>query len=357
MTYINLKHLVLSGGGLLGISYIGLFKYFEEKNYIKTIESITGSSAGAIFGSLLALGYTSNELNLIVKQMVFKDYLQINIDSILNFTRKKGFDSGNKLNLFIKKCIYNKTNNENFTFIQLYEKYNINLQIGVTNLTQHKFELLNKDSYPDLPIHTAISASIAIPFILEPIIINNDIYCDGGILDNLPIDSVIDMDLINNTTTINNNSITEPIIEPITTPKPNTKPELINETTQTKSELINKTIQTKDVPKDNNIDKNKEEKESLTVIGFYLINKGDSVTKDNYKSINITEYINLFTRTLSKCIINRKIEKTKINKNKYKIINIEIPSNIMSFLKISATHSDIDDIIKIAYNITLNNLE
>jgi predicted acylesterase/phospholipase RssA len=357
MTHINLKHLVLSGGGLLGISYIGLFKYFEEKNVIKTIESITGSSAGAIFGALLALGYTSNELINIFKQVIFKDYLQINVDSILNFTTQKGFESGNKLNLFIKKCIYNKTNNENLTFIQLYEKYNINLQIGVTNLTQHKFELLNKDSYPDLPIHKAISASIAIPFILEPIIINNDIYCDGGILDNLPIDSVIDMDLINNTNTINNNSITEPITEPITTPKPNTKPELINETTQTKSELINKTIQTKDVPKDNNIDQNKEEKESLSVIGFYLINQGQTVNKDNYKSINITEYINLFTRTLSKCIINRKIEKTKINKNKYKIINIEIPCDIMSFLKISATHSDIDDIIKIAYNVTLTNLE
>ena len=354
MTHINLKHLVLSGGGLLGISYIGLFKYFEEKNVIKTIESITGSSAGAIFGSLLALGYTSNELNLIVKQMVFKDYLQINVDSILNFTTQKGFESGNKLNLFIKKCIYNKTNNENFTFIQLYEKYNINLQIGVTNLTQHKFELLNKESNPDLPIHKAISASIAIPFILEPIIINNDIYCDGGILDNLPIDSVIDMDLIDNTTTINNNSITEPITEPITTPittpKPNTKPELINETIQTKDA-------TKEATKDNNIDKNKEEKESLTVIGFYLINQGHTINKDNYKSINITEYVNLFTRTLSKCILNKKLEKTNINKNKYKIINIEIPGDIMSFLKINATHSDIDDIIKIAYNVTLTNLE
>ena len=99
MTHINLKHLVLSGGGLLGISYIGLFKYFEEKNVIKTIESITGSSAGAIFGALLALGYTSNELINIFKQVIFKDYLQINVDSILNFTTQKGFESGNKLNL------------------------------------------------------------------------------------------------------------------------------------------------------------------------------------------------------------------------------------------------------------------
>ena len=76
--------------------------------------------------------------------MVFKNYIQINVDSILNFTTHKGIESGNKLNSFIKNCIYTKTNNENFTFIQLYEKYNINLQIGVTNLSQHKFELLNK---------------------------------------------------------------------------------------------------------------------------------------------------------------------------------------------------------------------
>ena len=337
----TIKHLVLSGGGLLGISYIGLFKYFEEKNYIKTLESITGSSAGALFGSLCALGYTSNEIKLIIKQIVFKDYLKINIDSILNFTSKKGLESGNTMSLLIKKCIYDKTNNENLTFIQHYEKYNIKLQIGVTNLSQHKFELLNKDTYPDLPIHTAISASIAIPFIFEPVIINNDIYCDGGILNNLPIDNIIEMDLINNittaTTTTSTSTSTSQKLEdnPIITPSPNTKPELINE----------------------NLNQEEKTKDSLSVLGFYLINKGDSVSKDNYKSITIAQYISLFTRTLSKCIVNTKIEKTHINKNKYKIINIEIPCDIMTFIKLDATHDDIDNIISIAYNVTLHELE
>ena len=335
----TIKHLVLSGGGLLGISYIGLFKYFEEKNYIKTLESITGSSAGALFGSLCALGYTSNEIKLIIKQIVFKDYLKINIDSILNFTTKKGLESGNTMSLLMKKCIYDKTNNENLTFIQHYEKYNIKLQIGVTNLSQHKFELLNKDTYPDLPIHTAISASIAIPFIFEPVIINNDIYCDGGILNNLPIDNIIEMDLINNITTATTTTSTSTSQKlednPIITPNPNTKPELINE----------------------NLNQEEKTKDNLSVLGFYLINKGDSVSKDNYKSITIAQYISLFTRTLSKCIVNTKIEKTNINKDKYKIINIEIPCDIMTFIKLDATHDDIDNIISIAYNVTLHELE
>ena len=308
MTSINIKHLVLSGGGLLGISYIGLFKYFEEKDYIKNIQSITGCSAGSIFGSLLAVGYTYNELNNIVKSMIFKDYLKINVDSILNFTNTKGFESGTNLNLFIRNCIKNKTGNENITFSQIQEKYNIKLQIGVTNLTKNKFELLNNVTSPELPIHTAISASIAIPFIFEPIIINNDIYCDGGVLDNLPIDTVINMYNIIDT----------------------------NEENDTN-------------------DKNKENE--LSIIGFYLINKAEIINKDNYKSIGISQYFSLLTRTLSQCIIDKKKEKTDINKNKYKIITISIPCDIMTFIKLDATQDDINNIINIAYNISSDELK
>ena len=317
MTSINIKHLVLSGGGLLGISYIGLFKYFEEKDYIKNIQSITGCSAGSIFGSLLAVGYTYNELNNIVKSMIFKDYLKINVDSILNFTNTKGFESGTNLNLFIRNCIKNKTGNENITFSQIQEKYNIKLQIGVTNLTKNKFELLNNVTSPELPIHTAISASIAIPFIFEPIIINNDIYCDGGVLDNLPIDTVINMYNIIDTNEENDTNDT-------------------NEENDTN-------------------DKNKENE--LSIIGFYLINKAEIINKDNYKSIGISQYFSLLTRTLSQCIIDKKKEKTDINKNKYKIITISIPCDIMTFIKLDATQDDINNIINIAYNISSDELK
>ena len=101
--HTTIKHLVLSGGGLLGISYIGLFKYFEETKKLVNIKSITGCSAGAIFGSLLAIGYNAQQLDTIVKTMIFKEYLTINVDSILNFTTTKGFETGKKLNLLKQK--------------------------------------------------------------------------------------------------------------------------------------------------------------------------------------------------------------------------------------------------------------
>ena len=324
-TYI--EHLVLSGGGLLGISYIGLFKYFEDTNTLSNIKSITGCSAGAIFGSLLAIGYDSKQLDTLVKSMVFKDYLTINVDSILNFINTKGFESGKKLNLFLKKCIKDQTGNENITFLQIKEKYNIKLQIGVTNLTKSKFEILNYETMPDIPIVLAISASLAIPFIFEPIVIGDDIYCDGGLLDNLPIETIIDNTIDN---MIDNKDNPEKDIP-----------------------IDNKDNPEKDIP----IDNKDSPDNAWTIIGFYLINKSHIINKDNYKTIALSQYINLLTQTLSRSIISKKKELENSNKKKYKIISIEIPCDIMTFIKLNATHDDINNIIDIAYNITKNELK
>jgi predicted acylesterase/phospholipase RssA len=336
MPSINIEHLVLSGGGLLGISYIGLFKYFEETQIVSNIKSITGCSAGAIFGSLLAIGYNSQQLDTIVKSMIFKEYLTINVDSILNFTTTKGFETGKKLNLFIKKYIKEKTGNENITFLQIQEKYNIKLQIGVTNLTKYKFELFNVDTTPDIPIEKAISASIAIPFVFEPIIIGDDIFCDGGLLDNLPIENVIDMDILLHKDKQETNKDTK-----------DTK-DIKNKDKQETDKDKQETNHTTENPSNTNND--------LNIIGVYLISKIPIINKDNYKAIGISQYINLITHTLSKNIISKKQNYENINKNKYKIISIEIPCDIMSFIKINATHQDIDNIINIAYTITKNDL-
>ena len=117
MSTHKIKHLVLSGGGLLGISYIGLFKYFEEHKTLSNIKSITGCSAGAIFGSLLSIGYTYKELDIIVKSMIFKDYLKIRNGSLCNQDLAKnliGFDESN-----IMKESYSVIDNDKISKILL----------------------------------------------------------------------------------------------------------------------------------------------------------------------------------------------------------------------------------------------
>ena len=52
--------LVLSGGGAKGAAHIGVIKALEENNI--PIDYVTGTSIGAIIGSLYAMGYTPDEM-------------------------------------------------------------------------------------------------------------------------------------------------------------------------------------------------------------------------------------------------------------------------------------------------------
>ena len=52
--------LVLSGGGADGLAHIGLLKALEENNI--PVDYITGSSMGALIGSMYASGYTPEQL-------------------------------------------------------------------------------------------------------------------------------------------------------------------------------------------------------------------------------------------------------------------------------------------------------
>lgn len=311
----NFKNLVLSGGGLLGISYIGLLKYLEEYNLMSQIKTITGSSAGAIFGTFFAIGYTSSELESQVKGIIFKDYVKINAESLLNFPRNKGFESGNLLMKYIKDLIANKTNNPDITFSQLYQKYQINLQIGTTNLTHYRFEIFNHINTPDISVSQAIRASIAIPFVFEPIIINGNLYCDGGLIENLPIEYI--------QTGGKSNTNNPDIIQSDKLDQPD-KPDKPDQPDQ-------------------------PDQPTLETLGVYLLNNTMPLDESNYQTATISHYFSSIMRVLSITYYNRKKVKELEGKNQNKIILIEIPCDIMTFLKINASRNDLENIINIAY--------
>mgnify|MGYP005628292009 CR=1 FL=1 len=56
--------LVLSGGGATGFAHIGVLKALEENDI--PIDYITGTSAGALIGSMYAVGYSPKEIEAFV---------------------------------------------------------------------------------------------------------------------------------------------------------------------------------------------------------------------------------------------------------------------------------------------------
>uniref|UniRef100_A0A6C0LTT4 PNPLA domain-containing protein n=1 Tax=viral metagenome TaxID=1070528 RepID=A0A6C0LTT4_9ZZZZ len=183
---IRYRNLVLSGGSIRGISHIGaLHKLIQEKLInLDEIRVIAGTSAGALIGCLLILKFNIDEIWDLVKNLNMKRL--INPD-LLMFLEECGIDRGETVLKFIEDVLYAKTGIKDITFIQLYEKTNIEYIVVGSCLTRKKPVYFNHINTPNTKISLAIRISISIPIVFTPIKMNNEIYVDGAIIDNYPI--------------------------------------------------------------------------------------------------------------------------------------------------------------------------
>ncbi len=155
--------LVLSGGGSRGYAHLGVIKALNEKGI--TPDIISGTSAGAIAGSLIADGYTPEE---IYKRQTEKRFLAY---TNFNFFRK-GLLNFKNLRKILK---------ETYT-VKKIEDLKIPFYACVSNLNEGKAEYLNSGNLIDI-----VTASASVPFLFKPVEINGITYTDGGLIDNLPM--------------------------------------------------------------------------------------------------------------------------------------------------------------------------
>jgi NTE family protein len=177
--------LVLSGGGINGIIFIGIIKYLHETNQLYNINTYVGSSIGAVINTLLCLGYTYDELANFILYFNFETVKDCDISNLFNYY---GLDLGEKLIIILKCLIRNKLNIDDITLLQLYNKSKKNNVIITTCLSDKKFYYINHINYPSLSLITALQMSTCIPFYFKPVIFNNKYFLDGSVLNHFGID-------------------------------------------------------------------------------------------------------------------------------------------------------------------------
>lgn len=79
--------LVLSGGGAKGLTHIGIIRALEENEI--PIDYITGTSMGAIVGSLYAMGYSPDEMEQLLKSDDFKRWYSGDVEEKYIYYFKK----------------------------------------------------------------------------------------------------------------------------------------------------------------------------------------------------------------------------------------------------------------------------
>lgn len=185
---MSFKKLVFSGGGVKGIAFIGALKYLEEKNIVKNVHTIVGTSVGALFGLLVTLGYKSEQIFKIIIKIDLKKLQNINTDSVLNFFDVYGIDDFDNILNLLNILIDNKMGNKNITFEELYLKTKIKLIIPVTCLNYKKLIYFDYINYPNVQINLVIKMAMCIPILFTPVLYENLYYIDAGIINNFSID-------------------------------------------------------------------------------------------------------------------------------------------------------------------------
>src|SRR5579859_7147522 len=78
------KVLVLSGGSAKGIAHIGALQVLYENDLLGSINTISGTSIGALIGFLYSIGYTPAELYDFVLLFDFGKIIDLKLDRLFN---------------------------------------------------------------------------------------------------------------------------------------------------------------------------------------------------------------------------------------------------------------------------------
>lgn len=189
----DVEGMVFQGGGTRGIVYPGIIKYLEELKIMSEIKYLAGTSAGAIIASLVAFGYSSIEIENIIKTINWKEILNNDFKSsftnLYQLTNKYGLYNSENIQNYLDKLFEEKCKIKDCTFIQLYNMTGIHLKIGVCCVSDENFTFFDYQCTPNMPISLGVRASSSIPLIFTTTSWNDQLYIDGGILGNLPIGS------------------------------------------------------------------------------------------------------------------------------------------------------------------------
>jgi NTE family protein len=200
--------LVLGGGGARGAAHIGVLKELERQRV--PIDAIAGTSMGAIVGGLYAIGKTPDELEELVTTLDWVASMQDTPSrEHLSFRRKldderypvtaevvigrdglklpMGAVEGQRLSLLLRELTID------FSHVADFNELPIPFRAVATNIETGDAHVMGGGD-----LAQAIRASMSVPAVFAPAEIDGQLFVDGGIATNLPVEvmQAMDVDII-----------------------------------------------------------------------------------------------------------------------------------------------------------------
>jgi|LauGreSuBDMM15SN_2_FD.fasta_scaffold00334_9 predicted acylesterase/phospholipase RssA len=184
-----IKHLVISGGGPIMVQVLGAIQTLESSEFLsmKEIESIYGTSAGAIVGVLICLKYDWDTINDYIIKRPWQDVFPIKVQNIFDAYTKKGIFDIKTIEKCFKPLLDAKDISMDINLLEFYELTNIELHLFSFEINEYKAHDISYLTHPSLKLLTAIQMTCSLPILVTPVCLEDKCYIDGGVTCNYPL--------------------------------------------------------------------------------------------------------------------------------------------------------------------------
>ena len=191
---MTIKHLVISGGGPIMIQVLGAIQHLEKNAVVdmKNIESIYGTSAGAIVGVLICLKFDWETINDYIIKRPWQDVFPIKVQNIFDAYTKKGIFDIKTIEKCFKPLLDAKDIPMDINLEDFYKLSNIELHTYSFDINEYIVHDISYLTHPKLSLMTALQMTCALPILVTPVCIDNKCYIDGGMGCNYPLNYCIE---------------------------------------------------------------------------------------------------------------------------------------------------------------------
>lgn len=190
--------LVLSGGGARGVAHIGVVERLEEVGM--PVDSVTGTSAGALMGALMAGGFSGREIEELFTRVDFNRSFLDPLGRTLGRTLQEDeSENGTLMSLHleagvpsfalalregveIRKTLEGLMARADYFSGGDYDRLKHPLRIVATNLETGRGKIFDRGDLVEV-----LRASMAVPGAFRPVVIEGVPYVDGALVENLPV--------------------------------------------------------------------------------------------------------------------------------------------------------------------------
>jgi NTE family protein len=178
---------VTTGGSGALASLVGVARALEETGTEVSVYSVC--SGAALFGFPLGVGLPSEEVAELTASMVPREYVDLGWRELALLAPRlgrgwAGLLRGEALETFYRRHLGDRTLGQ----------LAIPTYAPIWNVEHNRIDYVGPRTHPDLPVARAIRMAVSLPLFVQPTVLDDQWWCDGGIVDILPVHPVLDLE-------------------------------------------------------------------------------------------------------------------------------------------------------------------